>query len=132
MREFPAPPKPNAAHFALARLEAALTEKGGNVFLCTQNIDDLHERAGTRKVIHLHDNLLKARCPRCEVVSTQREDLGVAVPCPSCPQVGGLRPHVVRFNEIALEMHAICDACAKPISSPRSALQDLSILPQGS
>ena len=54
--------KPNAAHFALARLETALAERGGNLTLVTQNIDDLHERAGSECVIHMHGELLKARC----------------------------------------------------------------------
>src|SRR5918995_7517473 len=57
----------NPAHFALARLEATLSERGGNLFLCTQNIDDLHERAGSERVLHMHGELLKARCISCEV-----------------------------------------------------------------
>ena len=54
--------KPNAAHQALARLEQALTARGGHLTLVTQNIDDLHERAGSRRIIHMHGELLKARC----------------------------------------------------------------------
>ena len=54
--------EPNGAHRALARLEAGLAERGGRLFLCTQNIDDLHERAGSRQVVHMHGELLKARC----------------------------------------------------------------------
>ena len=54
--------KPNAAHFALARLEAALRRSGGSLTMVTQNIDDLHERAGSARVIHMHGELLKARC----------------------------------------------------------------------
>src|SRR5580692_3103907 len=57
--------KPNAAHFALARLEGALAEHGETLTLVTQNIDDLHERTGSRRVIHMHGELLKARCGRC-------------------------------------------------------------------
>jgi NAD-dependent deacetylase len=102
--------EPNAAHRALARLEAALVEHGGDLFLCTQNIDDLHERAGSRRVLHMHGELLKARCLRCEAVVPCREDLGVGSPCPSCGQAGGLRPHVVWFGEMPLEMDAIYDA----------------------
>ena len=52
---------PNAAHFALVRLEAALGETRGELTLVTQNIDDLHERAGSKQVIHMHGELLKAR-----------------------------------------------------------------------
>jgi NAD-dependent SIR2 family protein deacetylase len=61
--------KPDAAHFALARLETALAERGGNLTLVTQNIDDLHERAGSKRVIHMHGELLKARCTACDTVS---------------------------------------------------------------
>jgi len=102
--------EPNAAHLALARLEATLMEHGGDLFLCTQNIDDLHERAGSRRVVHMHGELLKARCLRCEAVIPWRDDLGVEVPCSSCGQAGGLRPHVVWFGEMPLEMDSICDA----------------------
>ena len=58
----------------------------------------------------MHGELLKARCLRCEAVVPWREDLGVEVPCPSCAQVGGLRPHVVWFGEMPLEMDTVCDA----------------------
>jgi NAD-dependent deacetylase len=55
--------EPNEAHWALARLEAGLAERGGSLFLCTQNIDDLHERAGSKQVVHMHGELLKASVP---------------------------------------------------------------------
>ena len=58
--------RPNAAHRALARLEGALAARGGRLTLVTQNIDDLHERAGSRNVIHMHGELLKARCQHCD------------------------------------------------------------------
>src|SRR5215212_3188281 len=86
---------PNAAHYALARLETGLLDPGDKLVLCTQNIDDLHERAGSREVLHMHGELLKARCVHCEVVVPWREDLSVADNCPSCGEAGGLRPHVV-------------------------------------
>ena len=54
--------EPNAAHHGLTRLEAGLAERGGRLVLCTQNIDDLHERAGSRSVVHMHGELLKTRC----------------------------------------------------------------------
>ena len=60
--------RPNAAHNALARLEQALAARGGHLTLVTQNIDDLHERAGSRRVIHMHGELLKARCQHCDGV----------------------------------------------------------------
>ena len=64
--------KPNAAHSALARLEAALAASGGSLTLVTQNIDDLHERAGSARVVHMHGELLKARCGSCEAVHPWR------------------------------------------------------------
>ncbi len=99
--------KPNAAHAALARLEAGLAERGGRLFLCTQNIDDLHERAGSRHVTHMHGELLKARCTACAAVVSWREDLGVETPCPACGRLGGLRPDVVWFGEMPMHMDAI-------------------------
>jgi NAD-dependent deacetylase len=104
---------PNAAHLALARLETALAERGGALTLVTQNIDDLHERAGSRQVIHMHGELLKARCAACEVVNSWREDLGLRDRCPACGGIGVLRPHVVWFGEMPLEMDEIYDALQK-------------------
>ena len=100
---------PNDAHAALARLEAGLAEGGGQLVVCTQNIDDLHERAGTREVLHMHGELLKARCTACAAVVSWRADLGRADPCPACGEAGRLRPHVVWFGEVPLfldEIHA--------------------------
>ncbi len=102
--------QPNAAHFALARLEAGLAERGGKLFLCTQNIDDLHERAGSRHVVHMHGELLKARCGLCGTVTMWRDDLGVEHRCPECGRSGGLRPHVVWFGEMPMHMDAINEA----------------------
>jgi NAD-dependent deacetylase len=102
--------RPNAAHHALARLETGLAERGGRLFLCTQNIDDLHERAGSQRVVHMHGELLKARCTACGRIAPWREDLSIAVPCPTCDRAGALRPHVVWFGEMPLEMDAIYDA----------------------
>jgi NAD-dependent deacetylase len=102
--------EPNSAHYALARLEAELKGQGGKLFLCTQNIDDLHERAGSPEVVHMHGELVKARCARCEAVTPWHEELIVETPCPSCGRTGGLRPHVVWFGEMPLFMDAIYDA----------------------
>jgi NAD-dependent deacetylase len=99
--------KPNAAHFALARLEGALAEQGGVLTLVTQNIDDLHERAGSSRVIHMHGELLKARCDVCRAVRPWRDDLTVAHACPDCGCAGALRPHVVWFGEMPLAMDFI-------------------------
>jgi NAD-dependent deacetylase len=102
--------EPNEAHRALARLEAGLAERGGSLFLCTQNIDDLHERAGSKQVVHMHGELLKARCTACQSITIWRDDLSDEVTCPSCRTAGSLRPHVVWFGEMPLEMDAIYDA----------------------
>jgi NAD-dependent deacetylase len=99
--------RPNAAHFALARLESALAEHGGSLTLVTQNIDDLHERAGSRRVIHMHGELLKARCGWCEAVHPWRDDLAVSNACPNCGRAGALRPHVVWFSEMPLGLDLI-------------------------
>ena len=104
--------QPNAAHVALARLEAGLAAQGGALTLVTQNVDDLHERAGSRKVVHMHGELLKARCARCRGVHPWREDLGGGDACPTCGQAGGLRPHVVWFGEMPLHMARIEAALA--------------------
>ncbi len=102
--------RPNAAHEALARLESGLTTRGGSLFLCTQNIDDLHEQAGSRRVHHMHGELLKARCIRCSTVMPWRSHLDVEVACPSCGRAGGLRPHVVWFGEMPIGMDTISEA----------------------
>src|SRR3954454_92338 len=102
--------KPNPAHVALARLETGLAERGGRLFLCTQNIDDLHERAGSRQVTHMHGELLKARCVRCAGLSPWREDLGAGDCCPGCGRAGVLRPDVVWFGEMPMHMERIHEA----------------------
>ncbi|HNN55973.1 MAG TPA: NAD-dependent deacylase [Novosphingobium sp.] len=102
--------QPNEAHRALGRLEAGLAKRGGDLFLCTQNIDDLHERGGVSRVVHMHGELLKARCNHCGLVTEWREDLAVDLPCPDCSRAGGMRPHVVWFEEMPLYMDEIFDA----------------------
>jgi NAD-dependent deacetylase len=104
---------PNAAHFALARLESKLAERGGSLTLVTQNIDDLHERAGSRRVIHMHGELLKARCGACEAVHLWRDDLTVTQACPACGCAGAMRPHVVWFGEMPLALDVIDRALRK-------------------
>ena len=113
--------EPNPAHFALARLEVALAERGGHLFLCTQNIDDLHERAGSKRVLHMHGELLKARCIWCEAVTEWRDDLGREDACPSCGRMGGMRPHVVWFGEMPLSMDGIEAGLMGPTCSWQSA-----------
>ena len=105
--------RPNAAHFALARLEGALAEHGGSLTLVTQNIDDLHERARSRRVIHMHGELLKARCGRCQVIRPWLDDLTVSDACRNCGAAGALRPHVVWFGELPLALDLIDQALRK-------------------
>ena len=95
---------PNAAHFALARLERDFP---GTVTLVTQNIDDLHERAGSQQVIHMHGEAMKARCLKCESISSCGATLDETNRCPACNTVGTLRPHIVWFGEIPLFMEEI-------------------------
>jgi NAD-dependent deacetylase len=104
--------RPNAAHAALARLQAALAERGGELFLCTQNIDDLHERAGSLPVVHMHGELFKARCLACGRVEDWRGDMGTEAACPACAVKGRLRPHVVWFGEMPMFMDEIAEAIA--------------------
>ena len=104
--------EPNAAHRALAKLQAGLAARGDELFLCTQNVDDLHERAGVVGVVHMHGELLKARCLACGAVHAWREDLSVQSPCPGCGGAGGLRPDVVWFGETPYFMDEIYDALA--------------------
>jgi NAD-dependent deacetylase len=101
--------RPNAAHLALAELERRWP---GEVLVVTQNIDDLHERARTGNLIHMHGELRKVRCTACEAVHPWRADLATAHRCPACGESDRLRPHVVWFGEMPLELERIYDALA--------------------
>jgi NAD-dependent deacetylase len=98
--------EPNPAHLALAELEARLGER---FFLCTQNVDDLHERAGSVRLVHMHGELAKAHCEReCgrppivdHTIYRSLDEVG----CCGCG--GRMRPHIVFFGEIPLEMERI-------------------------
>ena len=101
---------PNPAHLALARLEEAL---GDGLFLCTQNVDPLHERAGSRHVTHMHGELCKTRCERDCANTPAFDDGGFYLDpkdLPRCPCGGMLRPHVCWFGEIPYEMERIGEA----------------------
>jgi NAD-dependent deacetylase len=99
--------EPNAAHRALARLGRT---RGVELTLVTQNIDDLHERAGSEDVLHLHGELLKARCNDCGAVTPCRDDLSRASICPVCGGIDCLRPHVVWFGEMPFGLDEIAAA----------------------
>ena len=94
----------NAAHVALARLEA---NHSGSFLLVTQNIDDLHERAGSEALIHMHGELLKNRCTSCGTVAPCVEDISVEDLCSTCQARGTLRPHIVWFGEMPFQMERI-------------------------
>ncbi len=98
---------PNAAHEALARLER---EHAGPVLVVTQNVDDLHERAGTKGLIHMHGELLKSRCEATGRIHEQRGDIGPADLCSCCSIAGTLRPHVVWFGEMPLDLDRVYPA----------------------
>jgi NAD-dependent deacetylase len=104
--------EPNEAHQALARLEEGLAGHG-RLFLVTQNIDDLHERAGAQHVIHMHGELLKARCTACTSATPWHENLSVNHSCPRCGETGTLRPDVVWFGEVPLYLDAIDNVLAQ-------------------
>ena len=95
---------PNAAHQALARLQR---EFSGQVILVTQNIDDLHERAGSADVIHMHGELRKVLCAHCGHGTVWDGDLGTGTSCPVCGRRGGMRPDIVWFGEIPYHMERI-------------------------
>ena len=100
--------KPNGAHDALARLEKEWPDKaGGQVTIVTQNIDNLHETAGSENLIHMHGEILKARCGACGAVSPCQDNLGNGESCADCGEVNRLRPHVVWFGEMPFEMGRI-------------------------
>ncbi len=102
-REALAKVEPNAAHYALARLEQ---EFAGDVLLVTQNVDDLHERAGARHVLHMHGELKSALCGACEMRSGWNATLSDRPPCPIC-KAPMLRPDVVWFGEMPYQMERI-------------------------
>ena len=100
--------EPNAAHRALARLEEDWPARGGGtVTIVTQNIDSLHEAGGSKTILHMHGELLKARCLSCQGTSPWSHDLAAREACPRCSNAGSLRPHVVWFGEMPLFMEDI-------------------------
>lgn len=98
--------EPNAAHRALARLEEALAD---DLLVITQNIDDLHERGGSTRVLHMHGELRSALCRACGVRSRWYGDLSHLPPCPACG-ARALRPDVVWFGEVPYEMDRIAES----------------------
>jgi len=97
---------PNAAHVALAGLERAWA---GDILLVTQNVDDLHDRAGSQNLLHMHGELLQGRCLACHTVQAWPGDMDHSSRCTTCGR-GPVRPHIVWFGEAPLDMDRIYDA----------------------
>lgn len=98
---------PNAAHLALARLEQQFR---GKIFLVTQNVDNLHERAGSNHVYHMHGELFKIQCTNCQSIYQWLSDLDQHTPCQKCNQKKSLRPHIVWFGEMPFCLDEIYSA----------------------
>lgn len=99
--------EPNAAHMALAELAARWD---GEFMLVTQNVDDLHDRAmkaNSDKLIHMHGELKKSRCVNSGMVFDCDDDMMVADRCLCCNEAGNMRPHIVWFGEMPMEMERI-------------------------
>ena len=96
--------QPNAAHLALARLDA---EWPGELLIVTQNVDDLHERAGAKRLLHMHGELKRGWCLPCGERFGWEGSMGTAAACPSCGEAGKVRPDIVWFGEMPYEMERI-------------------------
>ena len=109
---------PNAAHRALAEFAHRAARESRTFTLVTQNVDDLHERAGSPAVVHMHGELLQSRCTACGTRAPVTGDLTVTAPCPHCRAPGGRRPDIVWFGEMPYFMErieralAVCDCFA--------------------
>lgn len=100
--------QPNDAHLALARLE----RQHGGVVIVTQNVDALHEAAGSRNLIHMHGEVMKALCAHCSQRRPWPQDMTIETACPACGRTGGMRPDVVWFGEMPYEMERISELLA--------------------
>lgn len=96
--------RPNVAHLALAEFERVFP---GQFTLVTQNIDNLHEQAGSQNLYHMHGELLQVRCADTHQVYPWQSDTYVDTTCDCCKQPGTLRPHIVWFGEMPFHMHEI-------------------------
>lgn len=94
---------PNAAHEALAALDRAW---GGDLLIVTQNVDDLHERAGAKRLLHMHGELKSALCAACGKATAWSDPLPPASACNGCGQAA-LRPDIVFFGEMPYDMDRI-------------------------
>jgi NAD-dependent deacetylase len=99
--------QPNEAHKALARLDSEWT---GELLLVTQNVDDLHERAGSKRLLHMHGELASGWCLACDERFSWTGDMGNGAQCPSCRKLGSVRPDIVWFGEMPYAMDRIDQA----------------------
>ena len=99
--------QPNAAHQALARLDL---EWPGELLLITQNVDDLHERAGSKRLLHMHGELAKGWCLACDERFAWEGPMGDGAKCSLCGETGRVRPDIVWFGEMPYEMERIDEA----------------------
>ncbi len=107
---------PNAAHLALAELERRWP---AGFLLVTQNVDDLHDRAGSRNLLHMHGELRRAWCLACDAKPAWQADLDAATACPDCGTLGRVRPDIVWFGEMPYQMDRIesaLDSCGLFVS----------------
>ncbi len=95
---------PNAAHEALARLDR---EWQGGLLLVTQNVDDLHERAGSKRLVHMHGELMSALCEGCGSRTSFGGSMLDGTECGTCGGVDLLRPDIVFFGEMPYQMDLI-------------------------
>lgn len=101
--------QPNAAHLALARLDR---DWPGELLLVTQNVDDLHARARSTRMLQMHGALKRARCTACEAVHAWQGPMPRGTPCPACG-TAALRPDIVWFGEMPMHMQRIMQALAQ-------------------
>jgi NAD-dependent deacetylase len=99
--------EPNAAHLALARLDS---EWPGDLLIITQNVDDLHERAGAKRLLHMHGELTSGWCLACDQRFPWTGPMGEGASCPVCQVAGRVRPDIVWFGEMPYEMDRIDEA----------------------
>jgi len=97
---------PNKAHLSLA----TVADEFDTFLLVTQNVDDLHERAGSLNVLHMHGSLLEKTCVQCHQVSSIRTEINVGSRCKNCDELASLRPNIVWFGEMPFFMDEITTA----------------------
>jgi NAD-dependent deacetylase len=110
-RRVAAAAKPNPGHLALAKLERRVRDR---LFLCTQNVDNLHERAGSRHAVHMHGELFKSRCDKCDRPPfADARTYEPPAEIPHCHCGGQVRPHICWFGEVPYHLDEISHSLSK-------------------